>query len=475
MFTISGYEPVTAADSDELTRLPNHQALTTALSKLLDVPHIHHDGGALFLLDVDSFRVTNEVLGYAAGDELLRRVAAAIRSWAAGRCVLARTGADEFALALTAEAGVDFHTVATDLLAAIAAGCMPHPPQFSVGVSTFDFGRAPTVDALLRCAMAALRDAKQDGGGRIIGYGIGQRYGTDGADWVARALREDKLILVAQPIIDVRKGEVLRRELLMRALDGDGRSVMPGEFIPVAERFGLMPALDRWVVARALELAAEGHRVSVNLSAQSLTDIGPLAQMVRSSVDSGVNPSNLMLEITETAAIADLQVGLAGLRALAALGCPLALDDFGAGFGCFTYLKHLPAQLVKIDREFIRDICGSAADLAITTAITQLSHELGMEVVAEGIEDRETLEAVTSVGVRYAQGYFLGRPGPLLPGGPLSRLNGAVPTTGSEGPYPGESPFQVRRRITSRRPLSQTPSARNSRATNHPHQEKDQA
>jgi diguanylate cyclase (GGDEF)-like protein len=436
---------------------------------------MHHDVGALLLLDVDGFRVTNEVLGHAAGDELLRRAAAAMRSWAAGRYVLARTGADEFAIALTAEAGVDFYTIATDLLAAISAGCMPHPPQFSVGVSTFHLRHAPTVNAVLKCASAALRDAKHGGGGRIITFGIGQRYGADGADWVARALREDRLTLVAQPIIDVRKGEVLRCELLVRALERDGRPVMPSEFIPVAERFGLMPALDRWVVARAVDLAAEGHRVSVNLSAQSLTHIGPFVEMVRSSVDSGASPANLMFEVTETAAIADLRAGLAGLRALAALGCPLALDDFGAGFGCFTYLKHLPAQLVKIDREFIRDICGSVADLAITTAITQLSHRLGMEVVAEGIEDRETLEAVVSVGVRYAQGYFLGRPGPLAPGDPLSRLNRAVPAAGSADAYSAEAPFHVRRRIPDSGPLSEAPSARSSQTSRYAHQEKDQA
>ena len=269
----------------------------------------------------------------------------------------------------------------------------------------------------MKCASNALRDSKLGGGGRTTRYAIGERNGTDGAEWVARVLTEDRLIVVAQPIVDMHKGEVLRRELLVRALDSAGQPVMPGAFIPVAERFGLMPALDRWVFARALELAAEGHRVSVNLSAQSLTDVTPLAGLIESSVDSGVNPANLMIEVTETAAIGDLQAGLAGLRALAALGCPLALDDFGAGYGSFSYLKHVPAQVVKIDREFIRDICTDTADLAITTAITKLAHELGMEVVAEGIEDGETLQAVTSAGVRYAQGYFLGRPAPIAPAG----------------------------------------------------------
>ena len=179
------------------------------------------------------------MLGHAAGDQLLRDVSAGLRSWVSGRCVLARTGANEFAIALTTQAGADLHSIAAEAIAAITAVCMPNPPQLSVGVSTFDFGRAPTVNALLKCAGAALRDAKQAGGGRIVRYGIGERYGTDGAEWVARALTEDRLIVFAQPIVDVLKGEVLRRELLVRALDSDGQLVMPGAFIPVAERFGL--------------------------------------------------------------------------------------------------------------------------------------------------------------------------------------------------------------------------------------------
>ena len=451
MWTIGGSEAVMAPEFDTLTRLLNHQSLAAALSRLLDAPALHHDTGALLLLDVDHFHVTNEVLGHAAGDQLLRDVANGLRSWARGRCVLARTGADEFAIALTTEAGHDLHSIVTEAVAGVSAACMPSPPQLSVGVATFDYGRPATVNALLKCASTALRDAKQGGGGRVVRYRIGERYGTAGAEWVARALTEDRLIVVAQPIVDVRKGEVPRRELLVRALDSDGQLVMPGAFIPVAERFGLMPALDRWVVDRALALAAEGHRLSVNLSAQSLTDITPLTALVKASVETGVNPDNLMFEVTETAAIADLTAGLAGLRALAALGCPLALDDFGAGFGCFNYLKHVPAGVVKIDREFIRDICSSGADLAITTAITKLAHELGMDVVAEGIEDRETLEAVVSAGVRYAQGYFLGRPAPIVPGGPLSRLRAPAPPSESGKALHGESPLRVRTRITDRR------------------------
>ena len=138
MSTITASEAVIATEYDALTGLQNHQGLTAVLSRLLDAPDLDHDIGALLLLDVDHFHVTNEMLGRAAGDQLLRNVAAGLRSWANGRCVLARTGADEFAIALTTESGQDFRSIATDALAAITAACMPHPPRFSVGVSNFD-------------------------------------------------------------------------------------------------------------------------------------------------------------------------------------------------------------------------------------------------------------------------------------------------------------------------------------------------
>ena len=242
---------------------------------------------------------------------------------------------------------------------------------------------------------------------------MSEHRGDEGAQWITRALAEGRLTVFAQAIIDARSGDIVRHELLVRGLDDDGQLVLPYAFIPAAERVGLMPELDRWVVERGLEFAAAGVPVAINLSAQSLNDVAPLATMVRSSARAGMDPADVMFEVTETAAIADLRVGYRALRALHELGCPLALDDFGTGFGCFSYLKHVPAQFVKIDREFIRGICHDSTDLAITTAIAGLAAELGMETVAEGVEDAETLEAVAAAGVRYAQGYFIGRPAPM--------------------------------------------------------------
>ncbi len=371
--------------------------------------------GALLLIDIDGFRLTNEVLGQEVGDELLRQVAAGLRWWADDRTTLARSSGDEFAAMLTTGAATDLREVADRARLAISAACRPNPPQLSIGVCRFDCRRPPTIDALFQCASAALRNAKQEGGGLTVEYAVDEHWGIDGAEWVVRAITEDRLTLFSQPIVEIRSARIVRRELLVRALDTDGRLVMPSAFIPVAERFRLMPYIDRWVVKRALRLAAHGEQVSINLSAQSLTDVTPLATLVASFIDNGGRPANLMFEMTETAAIADSRLGYRALHTLSELGCPLALDDFGAGFGCFSYLKHVPAQLVKIDREFIRDLRHSPTDLAITSSIAALANRLGIDTVAEGVEDEHTLGLVEAAGVRHAQGYFLGRPTPIDP------------------------------------------------------------
>jgi diguanylate cyclase (GGDEF)-like protein len=402
--------------NDRLTGLPDRQALAAALKDLLATRRPSDETGALVLFDIDRFHRVNDASGHQAGDELLRRVASALRHWSDGRCLLARTGGNEFGVVLSAGAEADVGTAADCARAAIAGRSGPHRPQFSVGISTFGGLDAPTADALFRCAGAALREAKQDGRGLINAHRVSERCGIDGAAWVVQTLAEDRLTLFSQPIVDTDSGEVVRHELLLRALDAEGRLVMPDAFIPAAERFGLMPEIDRRVVARAITLAAAGSRLSINLSAQTLADFTPITTMVRSAIAAGVAPSSLMFEITETAAITDHRVGYRALRALAELGCPLALDDFGAGFGCFSYLKHVPAQVVKIDREFIREISTNPTDRAITTAIAGLAQQLAIDVIAEGVEDPEALAAVTSTGVRYAQGYLFGRPGPIEPG-----------------------------------------------------------
>jgi PAS domain S-box-containing protein len=237
-----------------------------------------------------------------------------------------------------------------------------------------------------------------------------------GAAWLARirdALDEDRLVLFAQPIVDLSSGETVQHELLIRMRERDGTLVSPGEFLPAAERYGLIGEIDMWVIGQAASLAAEGTAVEINLSGLSIGDPAILAAIERALEESGADPKLLVFEVTETAIASDLDAGRAFAEKLTALGCGFALDDFGTGFGGLTYLKHLPANTLKIDIDFVRDLLTSEPDQRLVRAIVDLAHGFGQTTVAEGVEDEQTLQRLREMGVDRAQGYFLGRPGPL--------------------------------------------------------------
>jgi EAL domain-containing protein (putative c-di-GMP-specific phosphodiesterase class I) len=193
----------------------------------------------------------------------------------------------------------------------------------------------------------------------------------------------------------------------------DGQLIAPGAFLGVAERYGLITEIDRWVVRKGARLAAQGHHVSVNLSAESVVTSGMLALIDHEIDDAAADPSNLVFEITETALMRDIGKGEDFARGLVARGCEVALDDFGTGFGTFTHVKKLPIKYLKIDIEFVRDLIGSSANEHVVKAIVNLAQGFGCKTIAEGVEDEETLSHLRSLGVDYAQGFHLGRPAPV--------------------------------------------------------------
>lgn len=234
--------------------------------------------------------------------------------------------------------------------------------------------------------------------------------------WVARiqdALEQDQFVLYAQPIIDLRSGETVQRELLLRMSGDDGEIVAPGFFLPVAEKYGLIDDIDRWVIARAIEIAGGGTSVQVNLSARSVGDPAVLEHIERCLAQTGADPGNLVFEITETALIAG-DVNAKGFAdRLRALGCGLALDDFGTGYGGLTYLKQMPIDFLKIDIEFVRDIRTNPASRHVIEAVVALARAFDLQTVGEGVEDSETLELLRELDVDFAQGYHIARPAPL--------------------------------------------------------------
>jgi PAS domain S-box-containing protein len=229
--------------------------------------------------------------------------------------------------------------------------------------------------------------------------------------WTREAIDEDRLVLYAQPIVPLGAG-LPSEELLLRMIGRDGEVIAPGRFLPVAEEYGLIGEIDRWVIAQAARIAAEGRRIEVNLSATSV-DPRLLAYIETQLADAGADPANITFELTETGLIRDIAIGESFARGLADIGCGLALDDFGTGFGSLTYLKVLPIQSLKIDIEFVRELATNAANQHLVKTIVGLARGFGHRTVAEGVEDEETLALLREYGVDFAQGYHLGRPAPL--------------------------------------------------------------
>jgi EAL domain-containing protein (putative c-di-GMP-specific phosphodiesterase class I) len=233
------------------------------------------------------------------------------------------------------------------------------------------------------------------------------------------ALAEDRFVLHAQPIVDLESGRTGQYELLLRMVGRDGSIIPPGRFLPVAERFDLIGQLDRWVVRRAIAMLAgaraDGHdiTVEVNLSGRSTGDPELLALIEAELQESGVDPARLIFEITETTAVANIPAAQAFAARLADLGCRFALDDFGAGFGSFYYLKHLPFDYLKIDGEFVRHCAEDRTDQLVIQAVVDIARGLGKRTVAEQAGDDATIALLRDLGVDQAQGYFLGRPAPL--------------------------------------------------------------
>lgn len=234
--------------------------------------------------------------------------------------------------------------------------------------------------------------------------------------WLGRirnALDEDRLVLYAQPIVDLLTGETVQHELLLRMRSEDGTIIAPGEFLPAAERYGLISEIDRWVIRQAVRIAAEGVPTEFNLSGRSIGDPDILRELAAALKESDVDPSLLVVEVTETALVGQTEAGRAFAERVRGLGCRLALDDFGTGFSSLSYLKHLPADHLKIDIDFVRELTSSETDARVVRGIVGLAREFNQTTIAEGVEDEETLILLREMGVDLAQGYLFGRPAPL--------------------------------------------------------------
>lgn len=233
--------------------------------------------------------------------------------------------------------------------------------------------------------------------------------------WLGRvrdALDEERMVLYSQPIIPAGE-DVPSEELLVRMISRTGAVIPPGAFLPVAEKYGLITEIDRWVVVQAIRLAARGRRVEANLSAATVGSLDILPLIEDQLIATGADPANVTFEITETSLMRDIEAGEQFTKALAGLGCGVALDDFGTGYGSFTYLKRLSIRYLKIDIDFVRELLTSEANQALVRAIIGMAKAFKLQTVAEGVEDQETWDFLRQEGVDFGQGFHLGRPAPI--------------------------------------------------------------
>ena len=419
------------ATHDALTGLVNRPEFERRLAALIPAAGAHTPH-ALLYLDLDQFKVVNDTCGHAAGDDLLRQVAVVMRTKLRAKDTLARLGGDEFGVLLEHCSGSEARRIANALRELLQrfrfvwAG-----KSFTIGVS---IGLVPithpgdTLAGIFSAADSSCYAAKEMGRNRVHIYHAGdsvlaQRDGE--MRWMPRiqqALAEDRFRLYwqrIQPVSHAEAGEP-RGEVLLRMLDESGRLVLPGSFLPAAERYGLMLAIDRWVVQHSVAALATreedepGAVFSINISGHSLGS-NEFLDFVSDALDArGVRGDRVCFEITETSAASELGHALRFIDSLKGRGCRFALDDFGTGLSSFSYLKTLPIDYLKIDGAFVAGLMTNDVDKAMVEAVHHIGHMMGLETIAECVDRDAILPVLRRIGVDYAQGYALGHPQPLV-------------------------------------------------------------
>jgi diguanylate cyclase (GGDEF)-like protein/PAS domain S-box-containing protein len=419
------------ADHDALTGLFNRRRFSEEVEHALMRAKRFGDDGAILFLDLDGFKFVNDSLGHAAGDELIVSVAGLLASNLRETDTLARVGGDEFAVLLLHCDQATAVQVAEKLLSALrrSGQATPHNRNhhisISIGIALFKATDELTADELVVEADIAMYDAKDAGKDRYAIYEPDEprRALTFARDnWHERlraAVEDDLFVLHAQPISPICTSGTPAFELLLRLPDEHGPLIPPGTFLYNAERFGLIEQIDRWVLRQAVGHLSASHAagmdlmLTVNVSGKTMGDRTLGAYVAALLAEHPVRPQRLVIEITETAAITNIERARALSRELQTLGCELALDDFGAGFASFYYLKHLKFDYLKIDGEFIRSLCETTTDQLVVQAVVSIAHGLNTRTIAECVGDDATVELLRTLGVDYGQGYHLGRPAAL--------------------------------------------------------------
>jgi len=418
------------ATHDALTGLANRREFEYRLEQALNGLARQAGRHTLMFLDLDQFKLVNDTCGHAAGDELLRHICAVLQSGLREGDTLARLGGDEFGVLLENCPSDQAERIAENLRQAVQSlhfVWKGRPFVTTVSVGLVNLSQAPTtLEASLRAADMACYMAKEKGRNRVQVYHaddseLSMRFGE--MAWIQRlhvALEENRFCLYAQEIAPLTSIEGPGHiEILLRLHDESGRTILPDSFIPAAERYGLMTALDRWVVRNVFQVIRQGldegregplAMCAINLSGSSIGDDMFLEYLQRLFVEYAIPPRLICFEITETSAIANLGSAIRFINELKGLGCKFSLDDFCAGMSSFAYLKHLPVDFLKIDGSFVKDMLDDPVNRAMVEVINHIGHVMGKRTIAEFVETPLIEQALQEIGVDYAQGYLIERP-----------------------------------------------------------------
>lgn len=414
------------ADHDSLTGLLNRRRFRAELDQYVSFTARYGGRGAVMVIDIDGLKEVNDKLGHQVGDRLIRRVSDILRERVRATDIVARLSGDEFAVLMPQTDTAGAMQLGEDLRAQVAEDFGPNSEMaaasISVGVTMFGGQGGAGSEAVLLAADQAMYQAKAEGRNRIVLFhapgeegGEPRRAQTTSAR-IRDALTQNRLSLATQPIRSLASGGIERYELFLRMTGEHGELLPAASFIEVAERSGMVQELDRWVVARALEMMAERERAGdpvslhMNLSGASMTDLSVLEFIERRLDEGEADPSRCTFEITQTARVEDFDTAGAFADRLTEFGCEVAIDDYGAGFSPFAYLKKVPFDVIKIDGTFVREMATNDADQLTVKAIVEIARGLGKRTIAEFVEDEDTTKLLREYGVDMAQGYHLGKP-----------------------------------------------------------------
>ncbi len=418
-----------SVNHDDLTGLANRRRLEQALDLSLTQVRHFHTCSALFYIDLDSFKVLNDAEGHEAGDTLLVQVANSLRRFFKVQDTLVRIGSDEFAVLVD---NIDRQTALTraeglrHLFDGYSFAHHDHHYHLSasIGVKCISDAEHATAGEMLSHANQACFTAKKRGRNRVHIYSPEDRemhtlrHSVEWAPRIRAALKQGHFVLEFQPIYELAKQRINYYECLIR-MRGDGDMLYyPNDFIPVAEAMGLIHQIDFWVVNQAFDLMRSlpaDIAIAINLSGNIFLDQNLYPLVERKLSETGIDPTRVVFEITETSAISNFEQTKKMVVRLRELGCRFALDDFGAGFNSYNYLKHFPVDILKIDGGFITDLDNDSVDQLLVKSMIDIAHSLGKQVVAEFVERQSTMSLLQEYGVDFVQGYLVGKPQTHLP------------------------------------------------------------